>query len=145
MKSPRLFCTAALVEIARILMQKRWQNSVADQASGNAVGEASTQPLAIPFCTLPPFLRVVTGLLDSRPRGRACEEKRIGEAFVGHVELHPRGKWLRVRFVHHIYVRYDTQNALLFFNFELLGCNFLRGVTHGDCALHSQDAKFDRG
>ena len=29
MASPRLICTGALVEIARILMQKRWQNSVA--------------------------------------------------------------------------------------------------------------------
>jgi len=70
MKSPGLLRTGALIEIARILMQKRWQNGVADQASGNGIGEASSQPLAIPFRTLMPFARIVTSLGDARPRCR---------------------------------------------------------------------------
>ena len=82
MKSPRLLRAGTLVEIARILMQKRWQNSVADQASGDAVGEARSQPLAISFRTLLPFTGIVTSLLDASPRDRASEEKCIGEAFV---------------------------------------------------------------
>ena len=75
MKSPRLVRTGALVEIARILMQKRWQNSVADQASGNAVGEASSQPLAISFRTLLPFTGIVTSLLDASPREPCVRRK----------------------------------------------------------------------
>src|SRR5271167_5233122 len=112
MKSPRFLRAGTLVEIARILMQKRWQNSVGDQASGNAVGEASSQPLAISFRTLLPFTGIVTSLLDASPRSRASEEKWIGEAFVCHVELHPRSKWLGVRFIHDIHIRYETQNTL---------------------------------
>ena len=126
-------------------MQERWQNGVADQASGDAIDEASTQPLAVSFRTLLPFIRVVTGLLDPGPRSRACEEDWMGKIFVGHVELHPRGKWLGVRFIHNIHIRYESQHTLLFFSFELLGSNFLRGVTHSDCPLHSQDAKFNLG
>src|SRR5208283_204740 len=44
---PGLLCAAALVEIARILMQERWQNGVAHQVFGSSVGEARPQPLAI--------------------------------------------------------------------------------------------------
>ena len=68
MKSPGLLRTGALVEIARILMQKRWQNSVADQASGNGIGEASPQPLAISFRTLMPFARIVSEPVNASPR-----------------------------------------------------------------------------
>ena len=76
MKSPRLLRTGALVEIARILMQKRWQNSVADQASGNAIDKASSQPLAISFRTLLPFARIVTSLLRRQPT-RPCVRRRM--------------------------------------------------------------------
>ncbi len=37
---PGLLRTAALIEIARILMQERWQNSIADQAFGDTVSKA---------------------------------------------------------------------------------------------------------
>ncbi len=63
-------------------MQKRWQNSVADQASSSGVGEASSQPLVISFRTLPPFIRVVTGLLDASPRSRADKKHWMGQVFV---------------------------------------------------------------
>src|SRR5512132_4271844 len=121
MKSPRLLYAGTSVEIARILMQKRRQNGVGDQASGKGIGKASSQALAISFCTLPPFIRVVTRLLNPSPPRCAGEEDWTGEAFVGQVKLHLRGKWLGVGFIHHIDIRYETQNALLFFSFELLG------------------------
>src|SRR5258708_13310003 len=108
MNSPRLLRTGPLVEIARILMQKRWQNSVADQASGNPVGEASSQPLAISFRTLMPFTGIVTSLLNAGPRSRACEEKRIGEALVCQVDLHPLGYWLALTLLYPIPIRYQT-------------------------------------
>ena len=117
MKSPRFLCAGALVEIAGILMQKRWQNSVADQASGSGVGEASPQPFAISFCTLMPFTRIVTSLLDAGPCGRASEEKWIGKTLVCHVELHLRGKRLGMRFVNHINIGNKTENTLLLFSF----------------------------
>src|SRR5579862_8375756 len=106
-------------------MQKRWQNSVADQASGNTVSKASSQPLAISFRTLVPFTGVVTSLLDASPRNCASEEKWIGEAFVCEMELHRRGERLGMRFVSHIKIRYNAENALLFFSFELLGSNLI--------------------
>src|SRR5439155_21650801 len=77
--SPRPLCAGAPVQIARILMQKRWQNRVFDQASGSVIGEASPQPLAISCRTLPPFTRVVTGLSDSRPLSHADERVWSGE------------------------------------------------------------------
>ena len=48
-------------------------------------------------------------------------------------------------FVGHISIRYKAENALLFFGFELLGGNLLLGITHSNCPLHSQNAKFDVG
>ena len=46
-------------------------------------------------------------------------------------------------FVGHIGVRYKAENALLFFGLELLRGNILFGITHRDCPLYSQNAKFD--
>src|SRR5208282_177063 len=50
-----------------------------------------------------------------------------------------------MRLVSHIKVRYEMENALLFFSFELLGSNLLRGIIHSNRSLHSQDAEFDLG
>src|SRR5438309_12042075 len=110
MASPRPLCAATLVEIARILMQQRWQNGVGDQAAGKGVGKASSQALAISFRTLPPFFRAVTRLLNPSPERRAGEEDGTGEALVGQVKLHLAGKRLGMRFVHHINIRYETNN-----------------------------------
>jgi len=124
-------------------MQERWQKGVADQAFSRGVGEARPQPLAISFCTLPPLTRSVSSLLDAGPRSRSGEENWIGETFVSQVELHARGERLGVRVISHIQIGYKTQYALLFFSSELLRSNFLRGVTHRNCPLYSQNAKFD--
>ena len=104
-------------------MQNRWQNSVGDQASGNAVDKASAQPLAISFRTLPPFTRIVASLLNASPPSRADEEDWIGETLVCQVELHLRGKRLGMGFVGYISIRDKAENALLLFHFELLGSN----------------------
>src|ERR1700687_612414 len=48
-------------------------------------------------------------------------------------------------FVGHISIGYKAENALLFFGFELLRGNLLLGITHSNCPLHSQNAKFDVG
>src|SRR5208282_5246690 len=116
-----------------------------DKAFGSGVSEASPHPLAISFCTLPPLTRAVSSLLDAGPRSRAGEENRIGETFVCQVELHPRGERLGMGFVGHISVGYKTENTLLFFGLELLRGNLLFGITHSNCPLYSQNAKFDVG
>src|SRR5271165_2607189 len=144
MASPRLLCTVALLEIAWILMQERWQNSVAYQVFGNGVGEASPQPLAISLRILGP-MRGVSALLDGGPPSHTGEESGLGEIFVSQVKLHLGAKRLGMRLVSHIKVRYETENALLLFNFELLGSNLLRRIIYRDRALHSQNAKFDLG
>src|SRR5215469_2377696 len=71
---PRPLRSRALVIIARVLMEQGWQNGVADQASGCGINEASTQPFAVSFGPLPPFMRIVAGLLHPGPGGRAGEE-----------------------------------------------------------------------
>src|SRR5215469_6207485 len=108
MASPRPRCAGTVVEITRILMQKRRQNSIADQAPRDSIGEASPQPLAIPFRTLLPFTGIVTSLLDASPRSRASEEIRIGETLVSEVELHLHGERLGMGLVSHIKIRYET-------------------------------------
>ena len=89
-------------------MQQRRQNGVGDQASGKGVGKPSSQALAISFSTLPPFIRAVARLLNPSPERRVGEKDWTGEALVGQVKLHLAGKWLGMRFVHHIYIRYET-------------------------------------
>src|SRR5208282_2260587 len=137
-------CSGALIEIARVLMQERGQNSVGKQAFGDAAGEVSTEPLAISLCILGP-IGGVRGLIDAGPCSLQTEESWMGETFVREMELHLGGKRLGVRVINHIYVRYKSKNTLLFLGFDLLGSNLFRGVIHGNCPLHSQNAKFDVG
>src|SRR5215470_1273942 len=106
-------------------MQKRWQNSVGKQAFAGAAGEICTEPFGISFASLGPIRRV-SGLLDASPCSLKAKESWMGETFVRELELHLRGKRLGVRFINHIHVRYETQNTLLFFSFELLGSDFPR-------------------
>src|SRR5215469_11810589 len=143
MASPRPLGSSTVVKITRILMQKRWQNSVADQASNDSISKASAQPLAISVRTLPPFAGVVAGLLDPSPCSSADGENGIGETLVSEVELHLRSERLGMRLVSHIKIGYKTENALLFFRFELLGSGLLGRITHGNCSLHGQNAEFD--
>src|SRR5271165_4594126 len=125
-------------------MQERWQNSVGKQAFAGAAGEVSTEPLAISFCILGP-IGGVRGLLDARPCSLQHKETWMGETFVREMELHLRGKRFGVRVINHIYIRYKTQDALLFFSFYLLGSNLVGGITHSDCTLNSRNAEFDLG
>ncbi len=125
-------------------MQERGQNSVGKQAFGDAAGEVSTEPLAISLCILWP-IGGVRGLLDAGPCSLQTEESWMGETFVREMELHLRRKRFGVRVINHIYIRYKSKNALLFLGFDLLGSNLFRGVLHGNCPLHSQNAKFDVG
>ena len=62
-------------------MQQRWQNSIADQAFGNAVGKAGPKPFSISSCILG-IVAESGGLLNSRPRSCAGEEDWMGEIFV---------------------------------------------------------------
>src|SRR5690242_17712796 len=64
--SPRPLCVSALIEIARVLMQERGQNSIREQAFTDAAGEVSTEPLAISPCTSA-IIGHIRGLLDSGP------------------------------------------------------------------------------
>src|SRR5208283_1486764 len=125
-------------------MQQRWQNSVAKQHLAGTAGEASSEPFAISFCTLGP-VRSVSGLLDARPCIFQEEESWVSETFVCEIELHLRGKRFGVSFISHIHIRYKTKNALLFFSFELLDSNLLRGIAHRDCPLHSRNTELDFG
>src|SRR5208283_5964725 len=105
---------------------------------------AGSKPLSISSGILG-VIMTISGLLDSRPRSRAGEEHWIGETFVCHVELHPCSERLGMGFVGHISIGYKAEDALLFFGFELLRGNLLLGITHSNCPLHSQNAKFDVG
>src|ERR1700751_936295 len=57
------------------------------------------------------------------------------------MKLHLCSQWLGVRFVSYINVRYKAENALLFFSFELLCSDLLRGVSHSNRPLYSQNVE----
>ncbi len=75
MQNARLICTRALVEVAWILVQKRWQNCAANHNVSEAVGSISTEPLAKAF-----------SLLDRNWGISACwapESRAISTAVIG--------------------------------------------------------------
>src|ERR1700687_3975011 len=85
--SSRPFCSGAPIEIARVLMQERGQNSIGEQAFADAAREVSPESLAVSFCTLA-VIRGISGLLNTGPCSLDREESWVGETFVGYVVLH---------------------------------------------------------
>ena len=63
-------------------MQQRWQNSIADEAFGSAIGKAGPQPLSVSSCILG-VITETSGLFESGPCSRTGEENWMGEIFVG--------------------------------------------------------------
>jgi len=76
----RLICARALVKIARILMQERWQNGAANHNVGKAVSGARAQALTVALRTLN-IVGDVCSLLDAGKPISPKEGNRIGGNF----------------------------------------------------------------
>src|SRR5579872_1498520 len=83
---PRLVRACALVEVARVLVQNRWQDSAADHNVGNAVSRGSAEALAITLRTLT-VVGNVSCLVDARKHTYPDDGNRIGNRLECKLEL----------------------------------------------------------
>jgi hypothetical protein len=146
-QSTRLACARALVEVAWILVQKRWQYGAADHDVGKAVGIGRTEALAVTLRILA-AVGIVCCLIDAGKRGYADDGNRIEEDPGGELELQLRGKRSGIVMVDDVEIGNDAENALLLFGLDLLGGDLLgrssRG-SHNDCRERLSDMEFAAG
>jgi hypothetical protein len=87
----RLVGARALVEVARVLVQKRWQDGAADHDVGEAVGIGRAKALAVTLRTLA-VVGVVCRLVDAGKRRYADDCNRIEKDLGGELELQLGGE-----------------------------------------------------
>jgi hypothetical protein len=90
-QSAKLICARALVEVARVLVQKRWQDGAADHDVGEGVGIGRAKALAVTLRTLA-VVRVVCRLVDAGKRSYADDGNRIEKDLGGELELQLGGE-----------------------------------------------------
>src|SRR5207249_4226715 len=118
-----------LKEVARILVQKRWQNRSADHNVGNPVGSDRTSTLAVTLKTLTVVWNI-SCLIDSCKQSYPDDGNRIGCGPDGEVELQLRCEWGGVVIIDHVEIRDDAEDALFLLYLDLLGGNFFGGINH---------------
>ena len=126
MQSARLLCARALVEVARVLVQKRWQDGAADHDVGSAVGIGSAKALSVTLRTLA-VVGDVSRLIDAGKRGYAEDGNRIEKDLGGELELQLRRKRRGVVIIDDVEIGDDAENALLLLDLDLLGGDLLGG------------------
>src|ERR1700722_10305235 len=116
----------SLIEVARVLVQKRWQYGAADQDVGKTIGGGCAKTLSI----CPPTLAVIQAV-SSLPSSGDQQDSGSGNwicgDFQGQLELHSRGQWCWVALIRNVKVRNDSEHALLLLSLELLSCD-LNGI-----------------
>src|SRR3984957_1706950 len=115
-----------LIEVARVLVQKRWQYGAADHDVGKTIGGGCAKALSI----CPPTLAVIqtiSSLSSSGDQEGSGRGDWIGGDFQGQLEFHSRGQWRWVALIRNVKVRNDSEHALLLLTLELLSCD-LNGI-----------------
>ena len=135
MENARSPCSRALVEVTWVLVQKRWQDRSANHNVGQTVGSGYSISLAV---SLRARLEIwaVCRLAYAGDEAYAQGGDWISRNFHGKLKLQFWCERLGISVVYNIEVRYDAQNALLFFPCYLLLSDLRPGITHIDCGLH---------
>ena len=127
MENTRLFRARALVEVARVLVQQRWQDGAADHDVDKAVGIESAVALTVTLHTLN-VVGVVCRLFDAGNYAHPDEGNGIDGDFEGEFELQLRRERLGVGVIDDVEIGDDAENALLLLDLDLLGGNLLGGI-----------------
>src|SRR5487761_491179 len=136
MESAGLPCTRALIVVAGILVQKRWQDSAPNHDVRELVGIVGTKPLG----ETPSALNVIGGacrLPDSSKHGYPGRGKRVSDDSQGEAEFKPRSKRRGIGTIHFEEIGDDAKSALLLLDLYLLNGDLLRALRgHRNGGLH---------
>jgi hypothetical protein len=112
MESARLLGACALIEVARVLVQKRWQDGAADHDVGNAAGVGSAKALSVTLRTLA-VVGDISCLVDAGDCGCPEDRNRIKQNFGGELELQLRRERSSVAIIDDVEIGDEAENALL--------------------------------
>src|SRR6202030_3651093 len=136
MDSAGLLCTRALIEVAGILVQKRWQDSAANHDLREAVGVVCTKPLAEALRTLNVIGRF-RRLSDSGKNGDPGHGKWVCGESEGETEFKLRTKRREIGTIHLEEIGDNAKTALLLLDLDLLNGDLIGTLgAHSNGRLH---------
>jgi len=103
MEKARLICTCALIEVAGVLVQKRWQNSTANHDVRDGIGSIRTISFAETFHSLT-IIGGVCRLLRTGKHSYDNAVNRIRDLLKGYSEFQFRRQGFGVRIIDRIEV-----------------------------------------
>ena len=137
----RFPCSRALIEVTRVLVQKRWQDRPANHNVAKAIGSDDSKSLAVALRAL---LEVwaVRRLAYAGNEAYAQDGDWISGDFHSKLELEFRRERRGIAIVINIKIGDDAQDALLFLRCDLFGGNLYRRVTYIDAGLYPFKPEF---
>src|SRR5260370_15721192 len=142
MDSAGLLCTRALVKVAGILVQKRWQDSAANHDLREAVGVVCTKPLAEALRTLN-VIGCVRRLSDSGKNGYPGHGEWVSGESEGQTEFKLRTKRRGTGTIHFEEIGDDAKTALLLLDLDLLNGHLIGTLgAHSNGGLHLFNPEF---
>src|SRR5271165_1764407 len=140
-ENARFLCSRALVEVTRILVQKRWQDRPANHNVGKASGSGGSKSLAVSLSAL---LEVwaVCRLAHASNEAYTHGGDWISGDFHSKFELEFCSERLGIAIVINIKIGDEAQDALLFLQFDLFGGNLDRRVTYMNAGFYPFKPEF---
>src|SRR5271165_84251 len=137
----RFLCSRALVEVTRVLVQKRWQDRPANHNVGKAGSSGGSKSLAV---SLRALLEVwaVCRLAYASNEAYAHDGDWISGDFHSKLELEFCSERLGIAIVIDIKIGDEAQDTLLFLQFYLFGGNLDRRVTYMNAGLYPFKPEF---
>src|SRR5579872_317157 len=136
MESARHLCAIALIKVARILVQKRWENSACNHDSRNLICIAGTKPRAETLHTAP-VIGCAAHLFASRKQSYPGGGPWVDDGFESETEFQPCSQRRRIGNVDGEEIGNQTKNALGLRHLDLLDGDLLSRLrAHCNAGLH---------
>src|SRR5258708_39409134 len=136
-ESARSLRARALVEVARVLVQKRWQDGASENDVGKAAGIAGAIALSVTLRTLA-VVRDVSCLVDGGNQTYPDESNGIEGDLGGELELQLRRERRGALIISDVEIGDDAENSLVLLCLDLLGGDLLGGSSR---RIHSYCGK----
>src|SRR5260370_9942531 len=142
MDSAGLLCTRAVVKVAGVMVQKRWQDSAAIHDLCEAVGVVCTKPLAEALRTLN-VIGCVRRLSDSGKNGDPGHGEWVSGESESETEFKLRTKRRGTGTIHFEEIGDDAKTALLLLDLDLLNGDLIGTLgAHSNGGLHLFNPEF---
>src|SRR5271166_3447807 len=143
-ENPGSLAAGSFVEVARILLEKRWHHRATDKRSRKNIGVSRPVALCIALHTLSVRAPTVRRLVNSRQHPDPGKRDRVARRFPGKLKLLFGAERSGISVVADKEIRDEPEHPLLLLFLDLHLCQFLRRESHAHLGYLDRDDQHDQ-